>query len=149
MSAWSTSSTPLRITSMSPPARIASNRSVTSDLVRVTGFLRSSNLAVQAEDLPVAHLSGGPRLLHPLLGRQPRRRTAAKTATDPDPGRSQEAGRLWGTAPTDRGGRKWTLLTSLRIRRLGVRVPPSALTESAGQSPQGDDRRRRARGRHH
>src|SRR5918994_6281483 len=73
MSAWSTNSTPLRITSMSPPARIASSRSVTSDLVRVTGFLQSSNLAVQAEDHPVAHLNGGPRLLHHSLGRQRRR----------------------------------------------------------------------------
>ncbi|MDP8932347.1 MAG: hypothetical protein M3O70_28290, partial [Actinomycetota bacterium] len=42
----------------------------TSDWVRVTGFSFSSTLVGQAEDRPVAHLSGGSRLLHHSVGRQ-------------------------------------------------------------------------------
>jgi hypothetical protein len=53
-------------------------------------------------------------------------RTAAKTATGPDLGGSHQAATLLVTAPTNRGGRQRTMLASLRIRRLGVRVPPSA-----------------------
>jgi hypothetical protein len=61
----------LRITSMSAPACSASGRSDTSDCVRVTGSLPSAELGRSAEDLPVAELSGGPRLLHHPTGRRP------------------------------------------------------------------------------
>lgn len=60
--------------------RFASSRLDTSDWRRV-GSLLSSNLAVQAEDLPVTHLSGGLRLLHHSVGRHRSRRSISPLIT--------------------------------------------------------------------
>ena len=71
MSACRRNSTPLRTTSMPPPVRTASSRSVRSDRSRVSGFLLRRVRVVHTEDHPVTCLKWwSARLLHHSSGSQ-------------------------------------------------------------------------------